>query len=347
MPAELIPSTIPEGATAASLLKLCFHDASTMFNFFCTLLSKQALERIEGHSNNQASTFPLTPYTGEARRDVPFDEERVRNARYQTIAANLALGGLEATVAADAQRAAALLTEIFLLLSHSVSEIEANRIASNQGSYALLNRRTLTHQTAIPQLQGPMMDAEKQQLQYNVLMNKATAVVGTGAAGAGLGQFFRSGGSDSLSPLSAPLDPTGTLSAALPYDPYFLSSLSSLQPPKGSPISLQTPTPQTPSVASNPPPVSTSAPSTTHTSDPPNPKIKFEHTFNTGGPQRSGKPWTGRPWTGKLQNRSKDGGRQRQYDDRSDKRDDYSRKRDDRWKHDTKSNSSYSKKGRK
>jgi hypothetical protein len=191
-----------------------------------------------------------------------------------------------------------------------------------------------------------MMDAEKQQLQYNVLMNKAAAVVGTGAAGAGLGQFFRSGGSDSLSALSAPLDPTNATSAALPYDPYFLSSLSSLQLPKGSPTSLQTPTPQTPSAASNPSPVPASAPSTTHTNDPPNTTFKFEHTFNTNGFQRGGKPWTGRPWTGKPQNRSRNGGRRRQNDDRSDKRDDYSRKGDDRWKHDTKSNSSHSKKER-
>jgi hypothetical protein len=191
-----------------------------------------------------------------------------------------------------------------------------------------------------------MIDAEKQQLQFNVLMNKAAAVVGTGSAGAGLGQFFRSGGSDSLSVLPAPLDPTSTMSAALPYDPFFPASLSSLQSPKGSLTSPQTPTPQTPSAASNPYSVPTPAPSTTHTNDPPSTTFKFEHTFNTGSAQRSGKPWAGKPWTGKPQNRSRDGGRQRQNDDRSERRDDHSKKKDDRWRYDTRSNNSYSKKER-
>jgi hypothetical protein len=117
-PSELIPSLIPEGATVLSLLKLIICDAGVSFNLFATLLSKVALALMEGHATGILSTFSLIVYRANAPADVAGDAERVKILNWLILAAVLVIGALEALIATDYQRVAALLSDVFMLLSH-------------------------------------------------------------------------------------------------------------------------------------------------------------------------------------------------------------------------------------
>jgi hypothetical protein len=139
------------------------------------------------------------------------------------LAANLIIGALEALVARDAQRVAALLVQGFLLLSNDTSDIEARRVKANTGSSALLERRRQGVTTINPKLQPMMLEAEKQRLAYSALMERAQRV-STGIA----------------IPPAAPT-PYDTHSLVQPYDPLALHNLLPLPPlPQASVTTPQT-----------------------------------------------------------------------------------------------------------
>jgi hypothetical protein len=73
----------------------------------------------------------------------------------------LVIGALEALIATDYQRVAALLSEVFMRLSHTCSDIEATRLAMNRQCTALVDRRNMEVTSSNPYLAGTIFDAQK------------------------------------------------------------------------------------------------------------------------------------------------------------------------------------------
>jgi hypothetical protein len=190
------------------------------------------------------SSFPLIVYRAVAVSDSATDAERVRILNWLILAAVLVIGALEALIATDYQRVAALLSEVFMLLSHTCSDIEATRLVMNRQCTALVDRWNMEVTSSNQYLEGTIFDAQKQALTYNMLMGRAQNVLG------GVGQFFRTGGSDGATATSASLAAYNPLAAVLPYD----STLASPVPIIPGPLPLPAPSPAQPP-AQVPPPV--------------------------------------------------------------------------------------------
>jgi hypothetical protein len=169
---EVTPSTIPEGATLAALLKLLICDASSSFNFFLTALPLAKLALISGHATGIMSTFPLIFHQAVARLDVAGDKERVETLNWIILIANLIIGTLEAIIQMDLQRALALGGQAYFVCSHGASTIEAYRTVTNQNSTALLDRRKQEATPLNSYIQPALYDAQKQTVAYNALLGK-------------------------------------------------------------------------------------------------------------------------------------------------------------------------------
>jgi hypothetical protein len=100
VPSDLVPSTIPQGATVASLFKLMASDPSVSFNFCATLLTQAKISMMENHATGVFSTWPLFVF-----QVLP--------------------NSIEALVATDMQRAAGVMAGVCMLLSHTAFDIEA------------------------------------------------------------------------------------------------------------------------------------------------------------------------------------------------------------------------------
>jgi hypothetical protein len=204
-----------------------------------------------------------------AQLDVPGDAQLVKILHWVTLAATLVIGSLEALVATDLQRAAGLMAEVYMLLSHMASDIEAVRIGSNLHLTSLADRRSTALTTVNPHLQATVLESQKQAMVNNALLNRATVSLGASS------RFFPSGGSDSATALSATPLPYSAIASVTPYDPTLFSALALSQ----GQLPAQ-PTPQ-PAAISTSAPASSAAPSTTHTNDQPNGGNK--NNTNQGG----------------------------------------------------------------
>jgi hypothetical protein len=107
-------------------------DASVSFNFYATLLAQAKITMMENHATGVFSSWPVFVYQVLAQLEMPADAQLVKVLHWITLAATLVIGSLEALVATDMQRAAGLMEEVHMLLSHTASDIEATRIGSNQ-----------------------------------------------------------------------------------------------------------------------------------------------------------------------------------------------------------------------
>jgi hypothetical protein len=171
IPSDLIPYTIPAGAAVASLFKLMVFDASVSFNFCATLLAQAKIMMMENHATGVFSTGPLFVYQVLAQLDVPGDAQLVKILHWITLAATLVIGSLEALVATDLQRAAGLMAEVYMLLSHTASDIEAVRIGSNMHLSSLNDRRGSSLSTINPYLQATVLESQKQAVVNNALLS--------------------------------------------------------------------------------------------------------------------------------------------------------------------------------
>jgi hypothetical protein len=240
------------------LLKVLVFDASVSFNFYATLLAQAKITIMENNATGIFSTWPLFVYQALAQLDVAGDAQLVKILQWITLAATLVIGSLEAMVATDIQRAAGLMAEVYMLLSHMASDIEATRIGSNQHLSALADRRGVGLSTINPHLQATVLESQRQAVLNNTLLSRASASLG------GSGRFFLPGGSDGAAALSATPSPYSTLTAVAPYDPALFSVLALPQ----SQLPTQPITQSTTTSVSTPAP--SAAPSTTHTNDQPN-----------------------------------------------------------------------------
>jgi hypothetical protein len=134
------------------------YDSSVSFNFFATLLAHAKLAMMENHATGVFSTWPLFVYQVLAQLDVAGDAQLVKILHWVTLAATLAIGSLEAMVATDRQRAAGLMAEVYMLLSHTASE-EAARISSNLHLPSLADRRSTGPSTINPHLQATVLES--------------------------------------------------------------------------------------------------------------------------------------------------------------------------------------------
>jgi hypothetical protein len=152
VPSDLILFVIPAGATVAPLFKLIVFDASVSFNFFATLLAQAKIAMMVNHATGIFSTWPLFVYQTLAQLDMAGDAQLVKILHWITLAATMVIGSLEALVATDMQRAAGLMAEAYMLLSHTASDIEAVRIGSNLHLSSLPDRRAVGLSTINPHL---------------------------------------------------------------------------------------------------------------------------------------------------------------------------------------------------
>jgi hypothetical protein len=151
---DLVPSVIPPGATVASLFKLMVFDASVSFNFYATLLAQAKITMMENHATGVFSSWPLFVYQVLAQLEIPGDVQLVKVLHWITLAATLVIGSLEVLVATYMQRAAGLMAEVYMLPSHTASDIEATRIGSNQHLSSLADRRGAGLSSINPHLQA-------------------------------------------------------------------------------------------------------------------------------------------------------------------------------------------------
>jgi hypothetical protein len=154
------------------------------------------------------------------------------------------------------RRAAGLLAEVYMLLSHTASDIEATRIGTNQHLTSLADRRSVDLSTVNPHLQATVLESQKQAVVYSALMNRANASLGASS------RFFLPGGSDGATTLSATPSPYSTIASVAPYDPALLSVLALPQ--------SQLPAQANSQPSATPTSTSSTASSTTHTNDQPN-----------------------------------------------------------------------------
>jgi hypothetical protein len=200
---------------------------------------------MEGHISGISSTFPLLAYRATARADIPMDGERTQQQNILIMLWNFVLGILECNKHGDRQKVGGYGAEALALISHGISEIEALRVATNQRCPSLLERRTRETTGLNPYTQGFVYDAQRQTLAINALMGRAQAAMNAD------GRFFPTGGSGEIS----------SLSASPPSDPILLAALTI---PPGLPIPAVTPLATTGAGQ-----ITTAAPSTSHTNDPP------------------------------------------------------------------------------
>jgi hypothetical protein len=127
-------------------------DASVSFNFYATLLARVRIAMMKNHATGVFSSWPLFVYQVLAQLDTPGDAQLVKILHWVTLAATLVIGSLEALVATDMQRAAGMMVEVYMLLSHTASDIEATRIGSNLHLSSLADRRGAGLSTINPHL---------------------------------------------------------------------------------------------------------------------------------------------------------------------------------------------------
>jgi hypothetical protein len=132
-PRVLKPTTLPEGGTVNSFLKLAIRDSEVSFEPDVFLMSEQMRSGMESRYQNINVNWPMAE-TKRANQGDTLHMERTESGNLWTKTANRALFGADAVRKKDEEVAWQMLMDIYMSAADAAAEIEARKAATLSGS---------------------------------------------------------------------------------------------------------------------------------------------------------------------------------------------------------------------
>ena len=148
------PSTIPEGVTLGSLMKLLTHDTTSKFDPFFLRLEKFLAQTLSAHDLQAWTTWVFTVYKAVSTSNSPLDQERCEVVNMAIAITNRLVSVMEAIIAGDAQRALARTIQCYLPLLAFMARMEARRYTANNNTTVVEEVLAQDHPPVPPTMQA-------------------------------------------------------------------------------------------------------------------------------------------------------------------------------------------------